>query len=132
MIWLADGNLLIAHLINTHADHARAKAWFDSLTDRFATCAVTQGTLLRMHMRLAADTSARAAWKALEGIEAHPLHDYWDDDLPYRKVDTAGLSGHRQVTDAWLAELARRYGAKLATLDQGLAIAQSDVAVLIP
>ena len=34
-----------------------------------------------MHMSLAADASAAAAWKALEGVEAHPLHDYRENDL---------------------------------------------------
>ncbi len=132
MTWLLDGNVLAAVSMSGHPHHQKAAAWLHAISGRFATCSVTQGTLLRLHMCLAADHSAAAAWKALAGVEAHPLHDYWDDDLPYREVDTAGLRGHRQVTDAWLAELARRHGAKLATLDQGMATAQSDVAVLIP
>lgn len=98
MTWLLDGNVLAAVSMSGHPHHQKASAWLHALSGRFATCSVTQGTLLRLHMCLAADTSAAAAWKALEGIEAHPLHDYWDDDLPYRDVDTAGLSGHRQVT----------------------------------
>ena len=82
-------------------------------------------------MRFAADKSPAAAWRALAGVEAHPLHDYWDDDLPYRAVPHKHLQGNRQVTDAWLVELARRHGARLATLDQGMAGAWPDIASLI-
>jgi len=101
------------------------------MSDRFATCSVTQGTLLRLHMKLAADTSAAAAWAVLADFEAHPLHDYWDDDLPYREVPHRLLQGHRQVTDAWLVELAKRNGGKVATLDKGLAATYPHDAVQI-
>lgn len=40
--------------------------------------------------------------------------------------------GHRQVTDAYLAQLARAQGGKLATFDQGLAKLHHDVAELVP
>jgi predicted nucleic acid-binding protein len=39
---------------------------------------------------------------------------------------------HRQVTDACLAQLARHYGGRLATFDEGLAALHSDVAEPIP
>jgi uncharacterized protein len=41
------------------------------------------------------------------------------------------IRGHRQVTDAYLAALARKHGAKLATFDQALALVHPDVAVLL-
>jgi hypothetical protein len=41
------------------------------------------------------------------------------------------LQGHRQVTDAWLVELARRNAGKVATLDQGLVATYPNDAVLI-
>ena len=44
----------------------------------------------------------------------------------------ADIANHRQVTDAYLAALARARGARLATLDRGLAAAHPDVAVLVP
>jgi uncharacterized protein len=43
-----------------------------------------------------------------------------------------GVIGHRQVTDAYLAELARRREARLATFDKGLAALHADVAELVP
>lgn len=39
----------------------------------------------------------------------------------------AGVVGHRQVTDAYLAQLARARSARLATLDRGLCVAHPDV-----
>ena len=45
------------------------RRWFSrSGPDRFATCPLTQGTLLRVLMRLALDSSASAAWQALREI----------------------------------------------------------------
>ncbi|MGH3319762.1 MAG: hypothetical protein ACRDN9_06190 [Streptosporangiaceae bacterium] len=42
------------------------------------------------------------------------------------------MVGHRQVTDAYLAQLARTQGRAFATFDKGLAAAHPDVAELIP
>ena len=131
MTWLVDGNVLAAHALSGHPCHDKAVLWFDRLTERFATCSVTQGTLLRLHMQLAIDKSAAAAWKALAGVEAHPLHDYLKDDVPYREVPQRLIQGHRQVTDAWLVELARRNGGKVATLDTGMVATYPNDAVLI-
>ena len=61
-----------------------------------------------------------------------PDHVFWDDGFSYGEVAFANISGSNQVTDAWLAELARRHDAHLATLDAGLAAPHSDVALLVP
>jgi hypothetical protein len=37
--------------------------------------------------------------------------------------------GHRQVTDAYLAALARQQGGRLVTFDAGLAVLHPDVAL---
>jgi predicted nucleic acid-binding protein len=39
--------------------------------------------------------------------------------------------GHRQVTDAYLAALARAHRGRLTTFDEGLVAAHPDVAVLV-
>jgi|SRR6185503_2553582 len=129
---LLDGNLLVALAIDSHEFHDRAQRWFDSQTGPFATCAITEGTLLRVHMTVAHDISAAAAWSVLEAIHSMPDHVFWQDGFSYREVSFANLVGSKQVTDAWLAELARRHGAQLATLDAALASLHSDVAFLVP
>src|SRR5438093_4802344 len=108
MTWLLDGNVLVALAIDSHEFHERARRWFDAQTEPFATCAVTEGTLLRVHMRLAVDRSAAAAWAVLEAVHTLAAHEFWDEGFSYRAIDPATLTGGAQVTDAWLAELARR------------------------
>ena len=133
MTWLADGNVLLALLLEDHIHHERVHRWFSELReDRFATCPVTQGTLLRVHMRVSVEGTAAASWEALRAVSGHPAHEWWDDALDYLEVPHRNLQGHRQVTDAWLAELARRRGGRVATLDSGFATLHADVAVLLP
>ena len=100
--------------------------------DGFATCPVTEGTLLRMHMQYAADKSSTAAWAALTSLHAHPKHVFWSENFSYTEIAPTRLTGHRQLTDAWLAELARRKGGKLATLDDALSALWPEVTVLVP
>ena len=133
MTWLADGNVLVALLLRSHIHHERAQQWFAGLkNDRFATCSVTQGTLLRAHMRFSTEGTAAAAWEALRAVSEHPHHEWWNEPLDYLDVPHRHLQGYRQATDAWLAELARRRGGQVATLDSGFATLHGDVAVLLP
>lgn len=128
MIRLLDGNVLCALAIDSHVHHGAAQKWWGAGTKRFATCSVTQGTLLRVVMATAVDRSATAAWGLLRSIEELPNHEFWDEGFSYSGVPHRHLQGHRQVTDAWLAELARRRNAKLVTFDSGLATLHSDIA----
>ncbi len=133
MTWLLDANVLVALCLDSHVHHRRVHAWFPTLKrDSFATCPFTQGTLLRLHMRTAVDPSAAAAWRALRDVSAHPKHEWWGDALSFIDVPHRHLQGSAQVTDAWLAELARRRHGRLATLDSGLAAQHPDVAEVLP
>jgi uncharacterized protein len=133
MTWLLDGNLLVALRIDTHIHHDRAHRWFrDCSPDQFATCPITQGTLLRVHMTLAVDETAASAWEALREIISHRRHVLWLENFSYLDVSFDRLQGAKQVTDAWLAELARRKSGRLATLDETLAALHPDVAELVP
>lgn len=128
---LLDANVLVAVVLEGHIHHATADRWLAEQPDRFATCSVTQGTLLRLHMHLARDKSAVAAWSVLRQVAMHPRHEYWDDGFSYLDVPHRHLQGAKQVTDAWLAELARRRDGRLATFDTALADLHGDVAVLV-
>jgi predicted nucleic acid-binding protein len=83
-------------------------------------------------MMLAQDTSAAAAWRTLEAYRAHPRHVFWPENFSYAEIVPIRITGCRQITDSWLAELARRKSGKLATLDAALATLWPDVAVLVP
>ena len=127
---LADGNVLIALTVRDHVHHRQAREWFESHDDQLATCPITQGTLLRFLLR--DGVGATGALAALHKIVSLPQHVFWPDEISYDSSELAGVIGHRQVTDAYLAALAVHFGGSLATLDRGLAALRPDAAVLIP
>jgi toxin-antitoxin system PIN domain toxin len=133
MNWLLDGNALIAMALADHPHHQRMRRWRHATAgDFFATCPLTEGTLLRLHMQLARDRSPAAAWAALESIRAHPRHLFWPENFSYSEINPTRLTGHRQMTDSWLAELAWRMDGKLATLDEALSALWPKSTLLIP
>lgn len=125
---LLDGNVLVALVISTHVHHQAAQAWFAAGEEPFATCPITQGVLLRLLMRLG-DLRVETALGVLAELTAHARHIFRADDLDDAQVAWRGVLGHRQVTDAHLAALARRNQGHLATFDAGLAALHSDVAL---
>jgi hypothetical protein len=131
-VTLLDANVLVALADAAHVHHAATAAWFKGTSASFATCPITQGALIRVLLRLEAVPDAASAARVLAGFSAHPRHRFWSDSLEYTALPWSGVMGHRQVTDAYLAALARHHGGKLATLDRGLAALHADVAVLIP
>jgi len=132
---LLDGNVLVALVIREHEFHDRCSEWMGRLLSEegsFATCPVTEGTLLRLHMMLNPAPCAAAAWDALVQIQALPGHEFWGENFSYGEIEYAHLQGHRQITDCWLATLARRQGGVLATLDVPLATLYPDTVELVP
>jgi uncharacterized protein len=128
---LLDGNVLVAVVLTDHVHHDAATEWrLQHRSERFATCPITQGTLLRLLMLDGASTAQ--AVQVLNSISKIPNHEFWLDDVEYISVQMHGIVGHRQITDAYLAQLARHHRGKLITFDQGLAALHGDVAVLVP
>jgi toxin-antitoxin system PIN domain toxin len=127
---LLDVNVLVALAVEEHQHHDPAEQWFASLDGGFATCPITEGGLIRLLLRFG--QSAATAISILEGFTESPGYEFWPDDRTYSDISFAGVIGHRQVTDAYLAELARTHDGSIATFDSGLASAHGDVAVLIP
>ena len=119
-VYLLDANVLIALATPDHTLHEMAHAWFHPNL-AFATCPITQGALLRFHLRWAAPPSIQAAKDVLRRIYTLPLHQFWPDDASYLHLPEAGVLGYRQVTDAYLVCLAAAHGGRLATLDKALA-----------
>ncbi len=123
-VHLLDANVLIALATPEHSLNARAAAWFRK-GHRFATCPITQGALVRFHLRVGVDATAKSAKLLLESISSLARHEFWPDDASYVDMPTKGIIGHRQVTDAYLALLARKHAGLLATMDQALAAVQA-------
>jgi uncharacterized protein len=128
-VTLLDSNVLIALAVEEHVHHAAADAWLQNV-DQYATCPITQGSLVRLLLRRGQNgATARAL---LKEIAFDQRHEFWTDDVSYADVNFNGVIGHRQVTDAYLAQLARVHSGRLATFDQGLAKLHGDVAELVP
>jgi len=127
---LLDANVLIALLVADHVHHAAAENWFAGTTGNFATSPSTQGSLMRLLIR--EGQPAAAARAVLSQTAASPRHEFWPDDIPYTDVHVEGVVGHRQVTDAYLAQLARSHQGRLATFDQALSKLHPDVTDLVP
>ena len=135
---LAPGNLPITHLLDVnvlialawplHVHHAIAHAWFENVGQQsWSTCPLTQLAFVRISSNpkiIPSAVSPRAAVKALSGMVALAGHVFWADDLQVNarlSFTSNALVGHRQVTDAYLIELAKHHKGKVATLDVGLA-----------
>jgi uncharacterized protein len=128
--YLLDANVLIALTIKEHEHHERASAWIGGI-DRFALCPIVEGALVRFFVRLG--ESAATAIAVLTAVRALPSCEFWPDDLSYTKADLSHVVGHRQVTDAYLVDLARHHrGASLATFDKGLAMVDPSRVVMVP
>ena len=125
---LLDGNVLIALVVDDHVHHSAVTAWFPA-AGQFATCPITQGTLLRALIRGGMEGTAAAG--VLAAVTRHRDHQFWPDDQEYGSVNLGRVGGHRQVTDAYLAQLARSRSARLATLDRAMADVHHDVADLV-
>jgi toxin-antitoxin system PIN domain toxin len=129
---LLDANVLVALFDASHVHHARVRGWYIALREGFATCPIVEGALTRWLVRVEGRNGTAAAVRELRKLAADPRHTFWPDDLACADVQWKGVLGHGQVTDAYLAALARKHRGRLATLDRGLAALHHDVAELIP
>jgi uncharacterized protein len=127
---LLDANVLIALVVADHVHHDAAEDWFAASDAPFATCPSTEGSLLRLLIR--EGRTAAEAQAVLTAVEDSGRHEFWPDSVTYSDVSLDGVIGHRQVTDAYLAHLARSRAGRLATFDHGLAKQHDDVADLLP
>jgi toxin-antitoxin system PIN domain toxin len=127
---LLDANVLVALLVDDHVHHRPAERWLSATSSGFATCPMTQGSLVRLLLRQG--QTAATATEFVGAVSRDPRHEFWPDSLSFTDVTLTGVIGHRQVTDAYLADLARAHNGRLATFDQGLAQLHRDVADLLP
>ena len=101
MTVLLDANVLIALLVDDHVHHVAAENWFVGASGNFATCLITQGSLMRLLIR--EGQPAATAQAVLTGATGDARHEFWPDDAGYADVPVQGIIGHRQVTGAYLA-----------------------------
>jgi toxin-antitoxin system PIN domain toxin len=132
--FLLDVNLLMALLWENHEHHARARQWLRTV-DGFATCPVGQIGFARVssHPLLGYGMSPEQAFRVLRRFLADPRHVFVHDDLSCedRALLTERIPGANQVTDFYLAALARQHRLRLATFDEALSRAFPDEPALV-
>lgn len=116
--YLIDANVLIAATVSTHVFQDKTQRWLQDVRS-VLLCPVVEGSLFRYVIRGGGDVDFATA--LLRNFTNRAEVVRIPDDLHYDEARWEGVTGHRQVTDVYLTELARRYGALLATLDQGIA-----------
>lgn len=127
-IYLLDANALIALVVADHEHHTPAARWANEV-DGIALCPAVEGALVRFLVR--AGEGHATAVAILSALYHSPRCVFWEDAISYRSVGLGHVVGHRQVTDAYLAALARSRGGRLATFDRALAGALPDETELI-
>jgi len=127
-IFLLDANVLIALSWPMHVAHQQVGSWFARRGHLgWATCPFTQSAFVRIVCNPAFSRDALTPGTALRLLQAnleHPGHHFWPADIglgdAIRRLGH-GLTGHRQVTDAYLLGLVLHRRARLATLDGKIA-----------
>jgi uncharacterized protein len=131
---LLDVNLLMALLWENHEQHDRARAWLKTVSE-FATCPVSQLGFARIssHPMLGYGMSPEQAFSVLRAFVADPRHTFLPDDLSCeaRILFTERIPCANNVTDHYLAALARHNGISLATFDAALSRAFPEEPLLV-
>jgi uncharacterized protein len=124
---LLDVNVLIALFDPAHLHHDAAHAWFEVEREGgWATCPLTENGFVRVLSNPAYPgrrTTVSDAVDRLARFTSTGHHTFWADDLSLldRRVFSAHLlTGHREITDAYLLALAVRNGGRLATFDESV------------
>lgn len=125
--FLLDVNVLVPMAWPTHQAHGKVQQWISSRAEAgWATCPLTQMAFVRILSNPAFSPFALTPDQALELLQTnleHPGHRFWRDELALRdalKPFGRRLTGHKQITDAYLLGLAIHHDGKFATLDQSI------------
>jgi uncharacterized protein len=126
-LFLLDANVLIALCWPVHGLHRSVERWFGVSGARgWATCPFTQSAFVRILSNPAFSRDALAPANAVELLRQnleHPGHRFWPASIPVT-VAVRGIlpriTGHQQITDAYLVALAAHNKGILATLDRGI------------
>lgn len=121
---LLDVNVLIALLDAGHAYHLPAMSWLErEIAHGWASCPLTQNGCIRIMSQPAYPGSIPASVVAerLSEAAAAPDHQFWPADISLLAdgvLSWQQITGHKQVTDAYLLALAVRHGGRLASFDR--------------
>lgn len=122
---LLDVNVLVALFDGNHTHHEAAHAWFAANRELgWATCPITENGFARVISNVAYPgrrTTLRDAINRLSSFRDSDGHVFWPDTLTLCDPNLfrpEHVSGHRQITDAYLLALAAKNGGRLASFDR--------------
>ncbi|MGB0063338.1 MAG: TA system VapC family ribonuclease toxin [Terracidiphilus sp.] len=126
---LLDLNVLIALADPEHIHRQKAERWFLSTgKDDWGVCPLTEAGFIRIATNPAmrpAIIPLQRAIAILQALRMHPGYRYWPitDTESWVAVTArfaSRISGHQQVTDAYLLGMAIKEDGVLVTFDRGL------------
>lgn len=126
---LLDLNVLIALTDQRHSHHSQARKWFASSgKNNWGICPLTEAGFLRVTTNPTFRSDPYSFERAISILQSlKEVAGYWYCEI--READawvkvtapfSARISGHQQVTDAYLLGLAIKEDAALVTFDRGL------------
>ena len=125
--YLLDTNVLVSLFWPAHSQHNVTIDWFVANRSKgWATCPFTQAGFVRVVSNPAFSRDAVVPQEAVailnQSAEAKD-HLFWTDDLSLfeaTRICEKRLTGHQQVTDAYLLSLAIHHDGILVTFDQSV------------
>lgn len=125
MKYLLDNDIFLAAIYAGHESHRVARKWVDTRkASGWGIAAETYLAAARLLMNPAVmGGGALSVEEAFQAIEtelagAHPGRIVLATRRPERSM-LEKATGHRQIMDIWLVQIARDHGARLATRDGG-------------
>ena len=112
---LLDINVLLAAIWEDHPHYAKASAWLPGKA--ILLCPLAELGFLRISTQRVINAPMDKARELLETFAREHKAERIADDLPALESHPAKTE---QVTDLYLASLAHKHGAKLATFDQDI------------
>ena len=124
---LLDVNVLIALTEPGHEHYRKAQEWFDSsIGGNLGVCPFTESGFIRLTTNPAFRPGPRSlelAIAIIQFLKGHPGYWYCLIDESWVTLTApfaARISGHQQVTDAFLLGLAIKENGVLVTFDKGI------------
>jgi toxin-antitoxin system PIN domain toxin len=125
---LLDVNVLVALFWYDHTDNDAAWEWFRvNEKNGWATCPFTQAAFVRIVSNPSFSRESVSPVEAITLLEEavdRSSHEFWPDHLSLAEAAAylrPDISGHKQITDAYLLGLAIHRRTKFATFDRRLA-----------
>lgn len=122
---LLDVNVLVALFDPAHIHHDAAHTWFGAHRgEGWATCPLTENGFVRVLSNPAYPgrrTTVADAVDRLTRLAESGEHTFWADRISLLDdsiVERGRLSGHRQITDAYLLALTVSNDGRVVTFDQ--------------